>query len=866
MDHEAFAQSRRGVYIGRDEYIQRLDEHANGDGPPLVVLGEPGSGKSALLANWVAQYRKEHSDILILQHYIGATPYSADWAAMVRRLMGELKRNFDIRQDIPDKPDELRSAFHNWLYMAAANGKLVLVLDGLENIENREVEPNLELLNQLANTTTHLDFRWLPLEIPQNIRLVASCEHINDFAKLGWASIEILPLSQSEAELLISKYLAMYSKTLDSESIRQITESQSFFNPLYLKVLVEEIRQWGDHNTLNHVISDYLKILHLKSPLFSLISRVIERYECEYAPDICPTMVREALSNILVSPNGLYENDLLSLLGKGKEKLPRHYWAPFFYTSRSIFVNRSGRLTFAHEFIGEAVKALFVQWNFKQRQVHNRIASYLQTSMFRKERGIELLYHLITAEEQEILLDTLRNPKYIARYWQNNKIDIITSWNSITAPQRHLNDAYINIPEDSDSFEEIIIPGLELLSHFGCWSLVEELSEKAIMRFKFLKDRASLHRCFGILAHVYKSQGDYNKALKTLEEQYELFAGAQDDSYLCHNIFERAILQDSLGNTVSAVDYFTLHESICRNEGFTDLLTENLGARGNIYIRRRDFNEALEIYAEQESLAAEVGDHENILQSRFNVNRLLGEDLLAWNALNELGEIYSRTGDISKLASTHYQLAELCSNSRKLSSYTLALSTGAKALYNAINNKIGVASCLAILGMVKYRHMRFEEALSYYNKEESIYKELKHKKGIADCLGRKALVYYRLNNAKIAVKLLGRQRARYEYLGNKEGLVICLRNLGMMEICVNLNADYKIIKFINTLLSTLVNFNLHFETECGWGDYRSDMGNLSTEANARIKQLMLLAKNVAASCSSKGLLEQVEIFSNAIGV
>lgn len=139
MDHEAYAQSRERVYIGRQEYFDRLDAYAYGnsspsppaaggegrgevgnENKPLVVLGESGSGKSALLANWVARYRQAHPDVLVLQHYIGATPYSADWAAMLRRLMGEFKRRLGIQQDIPDQPDALRSAFPNWLYMADA--------------------------------------------------------------------------------------------------------------------------------------------------------------------------------------------------------------------------------------------------------------------------------------------------------------------------------------------------------------------------------------------------------------------------------------------------------------------------------------------------------------------------------------------------------------------------------------------------------------------------------------------------------------------------------------------------------------------------------------------------------------------------
>lgn len=49
MAHEAFAASRFGVYIPRKEYFERLDMHASGEGPPIAVLGDSGSGKSALL-------------------------------------------------------------------------------------------------------------------------------------------------------------------------------------------------------------------------------------------------------------------------------------------------------------------------------------------------------------------------------------------------------------------------------------------------------------------------------------------------------------------------------------------------------------------------------------------------------------------------------------------------------------------------------------------------------------------------------------------------------------------------------------------------------------------------------------------------
>ena len=48
LDHEAYSASRRTVYVGRQQYMDRLNAHAARDGAPLVIAGESGGGKSAL--------------------------------------------------------------------------------------------------------------------------------------------------------------------------------------------------------------------------------------------------------------------------------------------------------------------------------------------------------------------------------------------------------------------------------------------------------------------------------------------------------------------------------------------------------------------------------------------------------------------------------------------------------------------------------------------------------------------------------------------------------------------------------------------------------------------------------------------------
>ena len=90
LEHEAFAESRRKTYIGRQSYFDRLDKHVTEEGTPLVITGESGIGKSALLANWTKHWKEAHGDDFIFQHYIGGTTKSGDhWA--VPRPCAELR-------------------------------------------------------------------------------------------------------------------------------------------------------------------------------------------------------------------------------------------------------------------------------------------------------------------------------------------------------------------------------------------------------------------------------------------------------------------------------------------------------------------------------------------------------------------------------------------------------------------------------------------------------------------------------------------------------------------------------------------------------------------------------------------------------
>ncbi|MBI2471560.1 MAG: tetratricopeptide repeat protein, partial [Planctomycetes bacterium] len=386
MDHEAFAVVRQKVYIGRDEYFKQLDEHVVSEKPPLVVLGESGSGKSALIANWVDKYRKEQPDDFLVAHYIGGTADSANHIKILQRIMEEIWDRYGPREkkgmeegirsigkekedEIPTDPKKVVEVFPLWL--AKTRGTFILVLDAL---------------NQLEDTDNALDLRWLPEYFPPNVRVILSTlptEKEGDFTaenakgaekemetkqawkrpydalkRRGWHTLNVELLSTDERKKLIEDYLARFTRKLSQNNIEKIIAAPQTSNPLYLKALLDELRVYGDHETLPQRIEHYLEA----TTVDDLYEKILERYEKDYERESEQKgMVRRAMSLIWASRRGLSDSEILELLGKEGKPLPRVYWSPLYLAAEESLVNRSGLLNFFHDFMRKAVEDRYLR-------------------------------------------------------------------------------------------------------------------------------------------------------------------------------------------------------------------------------------------------------------------------------------------------------------------------------------------------------------------------------------------------------------------------------------------------------------------------------------------------------------------------
>lgn len=403
--HAAYAKQRIGLHIGGemlvDSIAHRLDQAKSGAGDALtrvtVITGQSGGGKSTLMANWLARHRTTQPNDLLFDHYLGCTADSGHPELLVRRLIQWIQRvtksieqppDAIIRKDeIPAEKEKLYEALPQWLgtlseYARQQGVQAIIAIDALDKLSHDKHIP------------------WLPMYVPPYVHVVVSTldgEAMKACNERGWFALAVPALDQQQREEFISQYLERFTRKLSANEIKAILAHPLSALPLYLKVLLDELRYASSHETLVVSLQKYLSCKSIED----LYGQVLERVENQCGK----AAVQSAMTSLWASRAGLSQTELLAM-----HALPPAVWSAIRLQLDDAIYDEGGLMRFTHDYMRAAVGGRYVPTQDLQHQAHKELARWweMQDLDTQANRVLdELPFQLASATEWKHLQATL---------------------------------------------------------------------------------------------------------------------------------------------------------------------------------------------------------------------------------------------------------------------------------------------------------------------------------------------------------------------------------------------------------------------------------------------------------------------------
>jgi WD40 repeat protein len=440
--HERFVIDRTRLFLGRDAIVTRVvDGLADPAGGNLMVVsGEPGSGKSALLAECARLARERFQSALVIPHFIGASPGSAILANTLRSICETLKRECGLTEEVPQEPgpdgqqrppvirpmevpadpQKLLQKWPEFLEKAGAQKRVVLLLDAL---------------NQLDPLDHSRELGWVPYRIPQGVTMVVSALPGDCLDRLrhrvsGGAVIDVPVLAAPDRRAVVETHLGQRRKKLSPPQLERLLDTTKRLEagrPLYLLVALEELGLFGSYEALDG------RIDHLPPTVAELFDQVLERLEHDHGRDMTESICRW----IAVSRSGMLESEILDLLTGREQVFPRARWSRFYHALESHLrpveeETGEGLLAFYHDQLRFAVYRRYLQMQSAEeqptdafREAHAELARYFRKAAIeeggefpkwrwdQKRSLSELPHHQLSAEMWDALEKTLTDIGFV---------------------------------------------------------------------------------------------------------------------------------------------------------------------------------------------------------------------------------------------------------------------------------------------------------------------------------------------------------------------------------------------------------------------------------------------------------------------
>ena len=452
MAYRAFMNSRTQVYIPDIHNYERLDSFIEDSNlSHFVILGDSGTGKSALIANWILR-QKTNKEWNIVYFFVGCNGSAEDSNYILLRLINEIRDLYHISASIEDlagdKPKEKLAELFSII-----KKPLLIVIDGVNQI----VDINkIQQMNWLPQPTSNIKYLFTALE----------CENqISAFLYRNYSSLIIKNLSKEQRKQFVSEFLMKYHKKLSDEQIYRIVNCPICENTLVLHTLLNELISFGYHEQLNQQIGFYLQ----SESIEAFFLRVLERYEKAFGND----KVKHLLALIAVAHTGISETELQQITHFSQLDCSQ-----FFCAFRPYFVIVNGLIGFSHQYIPKAVELKYLHNNIEYRkEIVNLL--YKKNPDGRDLEELAFQYHKLEKYDELFLL--ILSPNSFSHFVLKNKYELGEYWKTLQKVDKNRFPLSVYLGWELDEKDSILYEfvGSFVQDVFGDYSIAQQYYQKA---------------------------------------------------------------------------------------------------------------------------------------------------------------------------------------------------------------------------------------------------------------------------------------------------------------------------------------------------------------------------------------------------
>ena len=646
--HALYAWSRREGYVPlemfRDEVWEKITQE--GGSSVLQVVGESGLGKSAFLADleeWIPTQMQD--DPWIFAHYIGVDG-DRSLSGWRDRLFRRLEREGLLQAEgIPSEEAKRWEFLPEALFRAQNDCKwgMILLLDAVDQVLVKEELENLRLLQRLPKV---------------RIILTGTPESELSFGEI----LRLRPLDRQHRERAIEKFLQRYSKKLDEALLTKLVETNTCAVPLYLRLLLEELRLHASHETLRSWTDELLK----EKEAGSLFLKVLAGIDRDLKAEGLPTLGSRGARLMAASRRGLRRGDLAVLLNKGQSssRLPDQLLSPVLIRLEPFCLNDNGRFYIMHALLrnrlleeeeSAGIRKDLIEHPFEEE--NERVAERLyQWNELKDERGVSE----ILGDLDQVMRSWKYDPKLlevVLLAWGAGKNDISPLLSQVSQGwKKHLADRTKDLPDEIDQFGN-------WLAEKSFLKILEPLLEGILKwrRRHLPSGHLDISVSLNNLGTLYRDQGGMREAEPLLEEALEISRASlpANHPYISVNLNNLGTLYQSQGRMGEAESLYKealeiLRASLPANHPHIARSLNNLGTlyrdQGGMSEAEPLLEEALEI-----SRASLPANHPDIARSLNNL-------AILYQAQGRMGEaepLYKEALEISRasLPANHPDIA-----------------------------------------------------------------------------------------------------------------------------------------------------------------------------------------------------------------